>query len=209
MSNTKTNTLWVEKYRPISLDTYIGNEHIKGKIFSYISNNDVPHLLLHGKAGTGKSTAAKILINSIDCDYMIINASDENNVDTIRNKIKGFASSAGFRGMKIVMLDECLDANTLITVLRNGSEQKIPIKDLDETLDLVKSYNIDSNEIQWRPFYLWDNGLQDVYEIELENGEIVVCTKDHKWYVEDDMGNVIIVKTVDLEKYNYILSPQS
>ncbi len=124
MSNAKTNTLWVEKYRPSNLDTYIGNEHIKGKISSYISNNDVPHLLLHGKAGTGKSTAAKILINSIDCDYMIINASDENNVDTIRNKIKGFASSAGFRSMKIVMLDEAdyLTTNSQ-AILRNLMEE--------------------------------------------------------------------------------------
>jgi replication factor C small subunit len=63
-------------------------------------------LLLHGKAGTGKTTLAKLIVNTIKCDHMIINASDENNVDTVRNKVKNFASSVGFAGFKVVILDE-------------------------------------------------------------------------------------------------------
>jgi DNA polymerase III delta prime subunit len=102
-----SNTLWVEKYRPSSLDTYIGNDHLKGKVKVYLESGDLPHLLLHGKAGTGKTTLAKILMNNIDCDYLYINASDENNVDTVRTKIKNFASSVGFKDYKIVTLDEC------------------------------------------------------------------------------------------------------
>ena len=58
------------------------------------------------KAGTGKTTLAKLIVNSIDCDHIIINASDENNVDTVRNKVKGFASTVGFKDMKIIILDE-------------------------------------------------------------------------------------------------------
>jgi DNA polymerase III delta prime subunit len=73
----------------------------------YLESGDLPHLLLHGKAGTGKTTLAKILMNNIDCDYLYINASDENNVDTVRTKIKNFASSVGFKDYKIVTLDEC------------------------------------------------------------------------------------------------------
>ncbi len=102
-----SNTLWVEKYRPSSLDTYIGNDHLKGKVKVYLESGDLPHLLLHGKAGTGKTTLAKILMNNIDCDYLYINASDENNVDTVRTKIKNFASSVGFKDYKIIALDEC------------------------------------------------------------------------------------------------------
>jgi DNA polymerase III delta prime subunit len=73
----------------------------------YLESGDLPHLLLHGKAGTGKTTLAKILMNNIDCDYLYINASDENNVETVRTKIKNFASSVGFKDYKIVTLDEC------------------------------------------------------------------------------------------------------
>ena len=101
-----SNTLWVEKYRPDTLEGYVGNEHILEKVKIYIQNEDVPHLLLYGQAGTGKTTLAKIITNQIDCDVMYINASDENNVDTVRDKIRGFASSMGFRKWKIIILDE-------------------------------------------------------------------------------------------------------
>jgi len=100
------NSLWVEKYRPSKLDEYVGNDHLKQKVADYLESGDVPHLLFFGKAGTGKTTLAKLIVNSIDCDHIVINASDENNVDTVRNKVKGFASTIGFRNSKIVILDE-------------------------------------------------------------------------------------------------------
>jgi len=101
------HSLWVEKYRPTSLETYIGNEHLKSKVSVYLESGDLPHLLLYGKAGTGKTTLAKLLVNNIECDYMYINASDENSVDTVRNKVRGFASTMGFKDYKIIILDEC------------------------------------------------------------------------------------------------------
>jgi replication factor C small subunit len=101
-----SNSLWVEKYRPDTLEGYVGNDHILEKVKIYIENEDVPHLLLYGVAGTGKTTLAKIITNQIDCDVMYINASDENSVDAVRDKIRGFASSMGFRKWKVVILDE-------------------------------------------------------------------------------------------------------
>ena len=100
------NSLWVEQYRPTTLENYVGNDHLKDKVKGYIESGDVPHLLLYGRAGTGKTTLAKLITKSVDCDYMIINASDENNVDMVRNKVKGFASTVGFKPLKIVILDE-------------------------------------------------------------------------------------------------------
>ena len=105
-NETVNNSLWVEKYRPRRLDEYVGNEHLKQKVSDYLQSGDVPHLLFFGKAGTGKTTLAKLIVNSISCDYIIINASDENNVDTVRNKVKGFASTIGFKDMKVIILDE-------------------------------------------------------------------------------------------------------
>ena len=101
------NSLWVEKYRPQSLDTYIGNEHLKSKVKLYLESGDLPHLLLYGRAGTGKTTLAKLLVNNIDCDYLYINASDENSVEVVREKVKNFASTLGFAEMKVIILDEC------------------------------------------------------------------------------------------------------
>jgi DNA polymerase III delta prime subunit len=101
------HSLWVEKYRPTTMDTYIGNEHLKSKVSVYLESGDLPHLLLYGRAGTGKTTLAKLLVNNIECDYLYINASDENNVETVRTKVKQFASTMGFKDMKIVILDEC------------------------------------------------------------------------------------------------------
>jgi len=100
------NSLWVESYRPVRLEDYVGNEHLKSKVEGYLESGDVPHLLLYGRAGTGKTTLAKLIVKSVDCDYMVINASDENNVDTVRNKVKNFASSMGFKKWKIIILDE-------------------------------------------------------------------------------------------------------
>jgi len=98
--------LWVEKYRPTTLDGYIGNEHFVKKLEMWLDESDIPHILLFGPAGTGKTTAAKIITSNIECDLLFINASDENSVDTIRNKIQGFAQGIGFTDLSIVVLDE-------------------------------------------------------------------------------------------------------
>jgi len=102
----QVHSLWVEKYRPTKLDDYVGNENLKAKVKGYIESGDIPHLLFFGKAGTGKTTLAKLIVKNIECDVMIINASDENNVDTVRNKVKNFASGVGFKPYKIIILDE-------------------------------------------------------------------------------------------------------
>lgn len=104
--NKREHSLWCEKYRPSTLDTYVGNETVKETIQQYLETNDIPHLLFYGKAGTGKTTLAKLIVNTIKCDSMILNASDENNVDTVRTKVKNFASSVGFAGFKVIILDE-------------------------------------------------------------------------------------------------------
>ena len=102
----KQHTLWIEKYRSETLEQYIGNDAIKTRIADCIANNDIPHFIFAGSAGTGKTTLAKLIVKNIQCDYLYINASDENGIDTIRDKVKGFASTASFQPIKIVILDE-------------------------------------------------------------------------------------------------------
>ncbi len=100
------HTLWVEKYRPDTLEGYLGNEDFISSLETWISKNDFPNLLLYGPAGTGKTTAAKLVIKNINCDHLYLNCSDENGIDTIRDKVKQFASGATFKPLKVVILDE-------------------------------------------------------------------------------------------------------
>ena len=102
----RQHTLWIEKYRSQTLEQYIGNDAVKDRIADCIAKNDIPHFIFAGSAGTGKTTLAKLIVGNIQCDYLYLNASDENGIDTIRDKVKGFASTASFQPIKVVILDE-------------------------------------------------------------------------------------------------------
>lgn len=95
-----------EKYRPKTLDKYVGNGTLKEFISKCISENEIPHMLFYGDAGTGKTTLAKLIVENLDCEYIYINSSDERGIDTIRDKVSRFASSASFSPLKVVILDE-------------------------------------------------------------------------------------------------------
>jgi len=100
------NSLLVEKYRPSKLENYVGNENIKKSISKYLEQNDIQNLIFYGPSGTGKTTLAKLIIKNLDCDHIYINASDERGIETIRDKVSGFASVASFKPLKVVILDE-------------------------------------------------------------------------------------------------------
>jgi len=102
----KQHSIWNEKYRPNDLTTFIGNEQLKQIISQYINNNDPINMLFYSPPGSGKTTLAKLIVNNIECDYLFLNASDERGIDTIRDKVQGFASSASFKPIKIIILDE-------------------------------------------------------------------------------------------------------
>lgn len=98
--------MWAEKYRPKSLDEFIGNEGVKIKIKGLLDQQDIPHLLFYGTAGGGKTSLAKLIVKAIPCDHIYINASDERTIDTIRDKIVSFASTVSFQPLRVVILDE-------------------------------------------------------------------------------------------------------
>ena len=117
--------LWVEKYRPAKVEDCILPESIKKTFQEYVNRKEIPNLLLSGSAGVGKTTIAKALCEEVGCDYLVINGSDENGVDTIRVKIKSYASSMSLLGgRKVIIIDEAdyLTANAQ-AILRASIEE--------------------------------------------------------------------------------------
>tara|TARA_R100000426_G_scaffold12348_1_gene12365 strand:- start:5022 stop:5960 length:939 start_codon:yes stop_codon:yes gene_type:complete len=99
--------LWVEKYRPKTIDDCVLPAHIKTTFKQIVNGGELHNMLLTGTAGLGKTTVAKALCNELNLDYLLINGSEESGIDTLRNKIKQFASSISLQGgYKVVILDE-------------------------------------------------------------------------------------------------------
>lgn len=109
-NNNDRHKLWVERYRPSSIDEYVfSNDQQRAAILRMLNDKSIPHLLFSGIQGSGKTTLARILINDIiedDTDVLIVNASDERGIDTFRDKIKSFATTMPTGTFKIILLEE-------------------------------------------------------------------------------------------------------
>lgn len=118
--------LWVEKYRPKTVQDCVIPSNLKKAFQQFVDNKEVPNLLLCGTAGTGKTSVARAMLEEIGCDYIIINGSMNGNIDTLRTDIKNFASTVSFtNSRKYVILDEAdyLNANSTQPALRNFMEE--------------------------------------------------------------------------------------
>jgi DNA polymerase III delta prime subunit len=120
------SSLWCEKYRPKTVEDLCISDEMRDLLESFKQKKDIPHLLFAGKPGTGKSSIAKIIVNDIlKCDYLYINSSDENGIDTVRNKIIGFSQTKSMDGnIKVVILEENDSASVEFgRALRNVMEE--------------------------------------------------------------------------------------
>ena len=118
--------LWVEKYRPQTVDECILPEELKSTFKQFVANKEIPNLLLSGNAGTGKTTIAKAMLKELGCDYITINGSMNGNIDTLRTEIQAFASTVSLvGGRKYVILDEAdyLNPQSTQPALRNFMEE--------------------------------------------------------------------------------------
>jgi DNA polymerase III delta prime subunit len=118
--------LWVEKYRPRKLDDCILPDEQLNTFRQFVATGEIPNMLLCGSAGVGKTTIARAICEELECDYIVINGSEESGIDVLRTKIREFASSVSFNGKtKVVILDEAdyLNPNSTQPALRAFIEE--------------------------------------------------------------------------------------
>jgi DNA polymerase III delta prime subunit len=123
---SKSEFLWVEKYRPQTIDECVLTKDLKDTFNGIVKSGELHNMLLSGTAGTGKTTVAKALCNELGLDWMLINGSEESGIDVLRNKIKQFASTVSLTGgIKVIILDEAdyLNAQSTQPALRGFIEE--------------------------------------------------------------------------------------
>ncbi len=153
----KINNLWVEKYRPSNIEDYVTTDVIKYSVERMIKSQKIDNLLLFGSPGEGKTTLAKLIVKNLNCSHLYINASDERNIDVVREKITNFSAAASIKPLKIIILDEADYLNkessqpalrSLIETYSNTTRfiftANYPDKILDPLKDRLVQYKIES-----------------------------------------------------------------
>ena len=187
--------LFVEKYRPRYLDDFVGDNTIRTKIQEYLNTGKLQNLLLFGPAGTGKTSLAKLIVDQLGADHLYINASDERGIDTIRDKIIPFASSIGFNGLKIVILDESdyLTAQAQAT-LRNVMES------FSTSCRFILTCNYLDRIISPLQSRCMAFGITPPSKKEVGQHLLHICECEEIKFTKEDLGQVIITHYPDIRK---------
>ena len=187
--------LFVEKYRPQSLEGFIGDNTIRDKVQEYLKEGTLQNLLLFGPAGTGKTSLAKLIVDQLGADHLYINASDERGIDTIRDKIVPFASSIGFNGLKIVILDEAdyLTAQAQAT-LRNV------IETFSTSCRFIFTCNYLDRIISPLQSRCVAFGIVPPSKKEVGQHILQICESEGIDFTKDDLGQIIITHYPDIRK---------
>ena len=125
------NILWVERYRPQTVESCILPEYLKKPFQSYVDNKNIPNLLLSGGPGMGKTTIARAMCKEIGLDYLMINGSQDTGIDLLRNKLDNYCSSVSLLGgRKVVIIDEgdYLKLNATLKMVDGGSGNLIMVR---------------------------------------------------------------------------------
>ena len=179
--------IWMEKYRPQRIEDLVLPDHYINSFKEYIKN---PRniLLTSETPGTGKTSISNAIIKEGQFECLFINASLDNGIDTLRGKIRQFASSIAFNDKcKLVVLDECLEENEEVLLVNNKTEYYLPLKDLEFGKKYkCKSYNMEKNIIEYDTCELISEKEEEVFEVELEDGRKVLVTDNHPFIVREN-----------------------
>ena len=178
--------IWMEKYRPQRIEDLVLPDHYINSFKEYIKN---PRniLLTSETPGTGKTSISNAIIKEGQFECLFINASLDNGIDTLRGKIRQFASSIAFNDKcKLVVLDECLEENEEVLLVNNKTEYYSPLKDLEFGKKYkCKSYNMEKNIIEYDTCELISEKEEEVFEVELEDGRKVLVTDNHPFIIRE------------------------
>ena len=187
--------LFVEKYRPHSLDNFIGDSSVRDKVQEYINEGTLQNLLLFGPAGTGKTSLAKLIVKQLEADYLYINASDERGIDTIRDKIVPFASSIGFNGLKIIILDE----SDYLTPQAQATLRNV-IETFSNSCRFIFTCNYLDRIISPLQSRCVAFGIIPPSKKEVGQHILQICEKEKINYTKEDLGQIIITHYPDIRK---------
>jgi len=193
--------IWIEKYRPQALDEVVGHDDITERLRQYIYQQDLPHLLFAGPAGTGKTTSALAVAKEVYGDdwrenFLELNASDQRGIDVVRERIKSFArASFGGYDHRIIFLDEadalCVPPGTEVVTGYPSSPEVKPIEEVAADGEPIPSVDFETNEIRSDKGKLVDSGIADFFEIEFEDGRTVLASLSHPFFVVGEDGRLV------------------
>jgi len=187
--------LFVEKYRPQSLEGFIGDNTVRDKVQEYLKEGTLQNLLLFGPAGTGKTSLAKLIVKQLEADHLYINASDERGIDTIRDKIVPFASSIGFNGLKVVILDE----SDYLTAQAQATLRNV-IETFSASCRFIFTCNYLDRIISPLQSRCMAFGITPPSKKEVGQHVLQICDQEKIGYTKEDLGKIIITHYPDIRK---------
>lgn len=187
--------LFVEKYRPQDLDGFIGDQTVRNKIQEYLKEGTLQNLLLFGPAGTGKTSLAKLIVKQLGADHLYINASDERGIDTIRDKIVPFASSIGFNGLKVVILDE----SDYLTAQAQATLRNV-IETFSSSCRFIFTCNYLDRIIAPLQSRCMAFGITPPSKKEVGQHVLQICENEGINYTKEDLGQIILTHYPDIRK---------
>lgn len=187
--------LFVEKYRPQSLEGFIGDNTVREKVQEYLKEGTLQNLLLFGPAGTGKTSLAKLIVKQLGADHLYINASDERGIDTIRDKIVPFASSIGFNGLKVVILDE----SDYLTAQAQATLRNV-IETFSSSCRFIFTCNYLDRIIAPLQSRCMAFGITPPSKKEVGQHVLRICESEGIDYTKEDLGQIIITHYPDIRK---------
>lgn len=192
------SSIWYEKYKPQNLDELIIPDSMRNALKKEIQNETLPNLGLWSVLpGLGKSSTANAIIKELNGEALWINASLEKGIDTLRGKIQTFASQSSFDDkMKIVVLDECLEENERVIILKNGVEKPTKLNKLKKGIvyDCI-SLNLETGKIEPDTCEIINDKEDDIYEVELEDGRKIKVTSNHPFIINEN--GKFVEKSID------------
>ncbi|PSP27503.1 replication factor C small subunit [Halobacteriales archaeon QH_2_65_14] len=193
--------IWLEKYRPRTLEEVVGHNAIVDRLQSYVERDDLSHMLFAGPAGVGKTTCAIAIARELygedwEENFLELNASDERGIDVVRDRVKNFArTSFGGHGYRIIFLDEadalCVPPGTEVVTGYPSSPEVKKIEDVAESGEPIPSVDFETNEIQSDKGQLVDSGVADFFELELADGRSVLASLTHPFFVVGEDGKLV------------------